>query len=55
MVAQEVELLEMLEAETRSAGGVDFDGASDAERVRDCCRGAASVRSPPGWGPALPG
>ena len=34
LVAQEVELLEMLEAETGTAGGVDLDGAADAERVR---------------------
>ena len=34
LVAQEVELLEMLEAETGTAGRVDLDGAADAERVR---------------------
>ena len=33
LVAQEVELLEMLEAETGTAGRVDLDGAADAERV----------------------
>ena len=33
LVGQEIELLEMLEAETRSAGGVDFDHAADAERI----------------------
>ena len=33
LVAQEVELLEMFEAETGTAGGVDLDGAADAERV----------------------
>ena len=33
MVAQEIELLEMLEAEARSARGVDFDDAGDAERI----------------------
>ena len=47
LVAQEVELLEMLEAEARTACGVDLDGAADAERVgivagragrSGCCR-----------------
>ncbi len=33
LVAQEVELLEMLEAEAGAAGGVDLDGAADAECV----------------------
>ena len=36
VVAQEVVLLEMLEAEARTAGGVDLDRAGDAERIRDC-------------------
>ena len=34
VVAQEVVLLEMLEAEARAAGGVDLDGAGHAERIR---------------------
>ena len=34
LVAQEVVLLEVLEAEARAAGGVDLDRAADAERVR---------------------
>ena len=34
LVGQEVELLEMLEAEARSAGGVDFHHAADAQRIR---------------------
>src|SRR3569623_355553 len=34
LFAQEVELLEMLEAEAGPAGGVDGDDARDAERVR---------------------
>ena len=34
LVAQEIELLEMLEAETGAAGGVDFHDAADAQRVR---------------------
>src|SRR5579872_196255 len=34
LVAQEVELLEMLEAETRPTGGVDLDDAADPERIR---------------------
>ena len=33
LVAQEVELLEMFEAETGTAGRVDLDGAADTERV----------------------
>ena len=33
LVRKEIELLEMLEAETRPASGVDFDHARDAERV----------------------
>ena len=33
MVAQEIELLEVLEAEAGSARGVDFDDAGDAERI----------------------
>ena len=49
LVAQEVEILEMLEAETGAAGRIDLDGAADTERVgigagrtgprRRCCRG----------------
>src|SRR6201999_3970854 len=33
MIAQEIELLEMLEAETGTAGGVDFNRACDAKRI----------------------
>ena len=33
LVGQEVELLVLQEAETRSARGVDHDGAADAERI----------------------
>ena len=33
LVGEEVELLEMLETEARSARGVDHDGAGDAERI----------------------
>ena len=34
LVAQEVEFLEMFEAETGTAGRIDLDGAADTERVR---------------------
>src|SRR6202012_2536849 len=34
LVAQEVELFEVLESKTRTAGRVDLDDAADAERVR---------------------
>ena len=34
VVAQEIVLLEMFEAEAGAAGGVDFDDAGDAQRVR---------------------
>ena len=50
LVAQEIELLEMLEAETGAAGGVDFDGAADAERVRDWCRAAGRAGAGGGAG-----
>ena len=33
LVGEKVELLEMLEAETRAARGVDFNHAADAERI----------------------
>ena len=33
LVGQEIQLLEMLEAESRPAGGVDFDHPADAERI----------------------
>src|SRR5260221_10654748 len=39
LVRQEVELLEMLEAETWPAGSVDFHHAADAERIRIGARG----------------
>ena len=39
LVRQEVELLEMREAETRPAHGVDFHHPADAERIRICARG----------------
>ena len=45
LVAQEVELLEMLEAEAGAAGGVDLDGAADAERVRIVAGGSGGLRS----------
>ena len=44
MIAQEVELLEMLEAEARPAGGVDLDRARDAERVRIVAFGGRTWR-----------
>ena len=51
LVAQEVELLEMLEAETGAAGGVDLDGAADAERVGIVAgRTGPGGRSPAGRG-----
>ena len=34
LVSQEIVLAEMLEAETRAAGGVDLDGTRDSDRVR---------------------
>src|SRR5262249_39736584 len=40
LLLQEVELLEMLEAEAGAASGVDFDGAADTERVRIGAGGA---------------
>ena len=46
LVAQEVELLEMLEAESGAAGGVDLDGAADAERVGIVAGRAGSRRAP---------
>src|SRR5260221_531569 len=39
LVRPTVELLEMREAETRPARGVDFHHAADAERIRICARG----------------
>ena len=39
MVAQEIELLEMLETETRSARGVDLNGAADPKRIGICAGG----------------
>ena len=44
LVAQEVEVLEMLEAESRTACGVDLDGAADAERVRIVAGGSCGLR-----------
>ena len=51
VVAQEVVLLEMLEAEARTAGGVDLDRARNAERIRIVafgrrtgCAGSAALR-----------
>ena len=44
VVAQEVELLEMLEAEARAAGGVDLDRAGDAERIRIVALGRRTSR-----------
>ena len=61
LVAQEVKLLEMLEAEAGAAGGVDLDGAGDAERVgivagrtgpRGRCRRGGTAR--PEWPVAPP-
>ena len=56
LVAQEVELLEMLEAETGTAGRVDLDGAADAERVGIGAGRTGRGRRAPGRGqePALP-
>ena len=57
LVAQEVELLEMFEAETGTAGRVDLDGAADAERVGIVAgRTGPRPAPPPGRGqePALP-
>ena len=42
LVTQEVVLLEMLEAETGTAGGVDLNSAGDPERVRVLALGAGS-------------
>src|SRR5690349_18855537 len=42
LLLEEVQLLEMLEAKTRTARGIDLDRAGDAERVRivaSCARG----------------
>ena len=44
MVAEEVELLEVLEAEAGTAGGVDLDGTGDAKRVRIVAGGAGRLR-----------
>ena len=43
MIAQEVEFLEMLEAEARSAGRIDLHGAADAECVRVVAGGACRL------------
>ena len=50
LVAQEVVLAEMLEAEARTAGGVDLDRAGDAERVGIVALGRGFV--PPAAGAA---
>ncbi len=44
LVGEEIELLEMLEAETGSAGGVDLDHAADAERIRIGAAGFLQTR-----------
>src|SRR3979411_2024854 len=52
MVAQKIQLLEVLEAEARSAGGIDLNDAGDAERIGI---GASSLGSGwPGRGPRGP-
>src|SRR3954451_4310846 len=38
MVAQEIQLLEVLETEARSSRGIDFDGAANSKRVRSRAR-----------------
>ena len=43
LVAQEVELFEMLKAEPRSARGVDLDSTADTERVRVGAGGSRGV------------
>ena len=38
MIAQEIQLLEVLETEARSSRGIDFDGAANSKRVGICAR-----------------
>src|SRR6266566_7753185 len=45
LVGEKVELLEMFEAETRPARGVDFHHAADAKRIRIGARGFRLQRS----------
>ena len=53
IIAQEIELLEVLETEARSARGVDLDDAGDAERIGICAGAFAGAgagaggRAPP--------
>ena len=50
LVAQEIELFEMLEAKSGATGRVDLDGACDAERGRIIASGSCRLRRDEGLG-----